>query len=120
MVTLCSVQDVLDRCGVNANAAIIASAAIVERYITVSEGILVAETRQDYVGSFGNLSSGTLNDAKSFVASHAAKQIIMQDTSGFTTVASGVSKANANINEYSRALRSLKETDSNKIRSISA
>lgn len=116
MVTLCSVQDVLDRCGPNANATVIASTAIVERYITVSEGIVIGETRTDWINDFATANSHALTIAKSCVASHSAKQIVAYDGTGMSK-GEKADLLNVNQNEFLRTLKALKDLNTQKTRS---
>ena len=119
-VTLCAVQDVLDRCGVNANATIIASSAIVERYIEVSEATICAETRRNWIDDYANVPTVVKATLKSCAASHAAKTIIQQDMSGFSTRAEAITMLNVNQDEFVRTKKALEDQDIIKIREVPA
>ena len=118
MVTLCTTQDVLDRCGVNANSVIMASSAIIDRYIETAEGVLIAATRIDYINGVSTTNAYVKEAVKSCVASHAAKQIIMQDMSGYISRAAAITMLNVNEAEFRGRLKDLQNLDTNKIRSI--
>lgn len=117
MVTLCSAQDVLDRIGIYGNTTILASTAIIERYIAVSEGVVCAETRIDWITGFSVANSYAKSELKSCVASHSAKQILMYDMSGITR-AEAITRLNVNQDEFVRTIKTLKELDTNKIRNV--
>lgn len=118
MVTLCNVQDVLDRIGVNANSTIAASTSIVERYIGVSEGIVCSETRIDFITSYSNLSTNVKNLLTSCVSSHAARNIIMYDPDAIGR-STAIVRINVNENEFQRNLKALKDVEVNKQRTLS-
>ena len=116
--TLCTNQDVLDRCGKNANSIIIASSAILDRYIEISEGVIVSETRIDWITGYASVTASVKNELKSCTASHAAKQIIQYDMSGFASRATAITMLNVNQEEFLRTLKILKDLDTNKLRSV--
>ncbi len=118
MVTLATVQDVLDRCGLNANAVVIASQSIVERYITTSEGVVISETKIDWITGIANVDTYVKEELTSCVASHAAKQIVNFDMRGFGTRAEAVTVLNVNQEEFLRSLKALKDLDTNKLRDV--
>ena len=120
MVTLCTAQDVLDRCGVNANSTVVASTAIIERYIEVSEATICAETRRDWINDYANVPAEVQATLKSCTASHAAKQIIMYDMSGFSTRAEAITMLNVNQDEFVRTKKALEDQDIIKIREVPA
>ena len=117
-VTLCSVQDVLDRCGLNASSWATASTALVERLINNSEQTIVLETRRDWVNSYASLASGAISTLKICTASHAAIRVINYDMSGYTTRAESITMLNVNWEDFNRTLNALKNLDSVKIRSV--
>lgn len=118
MVTLCNNQDVLDRVGPYANSTIIASSAILDRYIELSEGVVISETGIDWITGIADINSYVQIELKSCVASHAAKQILMYDLEGVQN-ATAMTMLNVNELEFSRTLKTLKEFQLNKnIRSV--
>lgn len=119
MGTLCASQAVLDRVGINANSTIIASEAIIERYIETAEGVIVAETKRAWVDEFASAPSSVQKILESCTASHAAKNIIMFDMSNFTTRAEAITMLNVNESEFQRTIKALKDQDIIKIRSLS-
>jgi len=118
MVTLCTAEDVTDRCGLNANATFIASAAIVERFIAISEQTIVAETRRDWIDSYASVPDSVKETLRICAASDSANAIIKYDMSGFTTRAEAITMLNVNLNDFNRTLKALKELDITDIRSI--
>jgi hypothetical protein len=116
--TLASTQDVLDRIGIHANATIAASTQIIARYIGLAEQVVCTETRVDWITGFSRVISPVKEELKSCVASHAAKQIIMYDMSGFSTRAEAITMLNVNQDEFVRTIKALKDLDTNKIRSV--
>lgn len=119
MVTLCSVQDVLDRCGADASPTIIASSAIVERYIETAEQTIVLETRRAWVDEYASVLDSTKETLKICTASHAAKEIIAYDPKGFAPSSAWITMLNVVENAFQRTLKALKDLDSVKIRSVS-
>lgn len=120
MVTLCNVQDVLDRIGPNANADIIASSAIVERYIDAAEGTIVAETKVNYIGNFGNVSNELKETLTLCTAAHASKEIIAFDMGNYSTRAEAITMLNVQESTFKRTLAALKDLDSQSLRSVPA
>ena len=117
--TLCSAQDVLDRVGPLGNATIIASTAIVERYIATSEGTICTETKRKWVSDYASISESAVKETlRICAASHAANAIIKYDMRGFSTSAQAITMLNVNYEDFSRTLKALKDLDSTTFRSV--
>lgn len=117
--TLCSSQAVLDKTGLNINSGILASEAIIDRYINQAEQLIVGKTRRDWVVSYSDLLDSTKAILESTCAAKVAKEIIASDMSGFQTKAEAITKINVNESEFQAGIRDLKELDIVKIRSVS-
>ena len=117
-VTLCTSQAVVDRCGRYANATIIASGGIIERYIGDAEQTIVAETRRNWIDGYSSVASGAKATLTLCTAAHAAKEIINYDMSGFLSTADGITALNVNENTFQRTLKSLKDLDNSSIRGV--
>jgi hypothetical protein len=55
MVTLCTNQQVLDRCGKRADATIIASSSFLDRYIEAAEKVVISETMIDWIDDYSSV-----------------------------------------------------------------
>lgn len=119
MPTLAASQAVTDRVGPNANATIIASEAIIDRYIEIAEQTIVSETRRDWIDSYASLDSSIKATLELCTASHAAMEIIQYDMGGFSTRAEAITMLNVNSSNFQRTLKTLKDLDSVKIREVS-
>ena len=63
-VTFCSSQDVIDRIGPGANAIILASGGIIERYITTAEGTICGETGIDWLTGYATVNTSVKETLK--------------------------------------------------------
>ena len=118
MGQIISIQDVLDRVGVNVNSTISASTAQLERWIATAEGVVVAETRINWLTGSGSMTSEVKQEFRTCAACHAAIRVIQQDMSGFTSRGEATTMLNVNDKEFQRSLRALKDIDANKPRSV--
>lgn len=118
MVTLCTYQDVIDRCGVDADATIIASQAIVERYIEDAEQTICAETNINWIGGYTSVIDSVKSTLTLCTASHAAKEIVAQNAKGYIPSTAWITTLNVLENTFQRTLKALKNVDINKIRSV--
>ena len=116
--TLCSTQDVLDRAGVYLNSTIAGSTTILERYINTSEGMVVSETRINWINEYSSVNASVKEELRICVASHAANAMIKYDMRNFPTSAQAVTLLNVNYEDFNRSLKALKDFDTNKIRSV--
>jgi len=118
MVTLCTSQAVLDRCGPYANATIIASGGIIERYIEDAEQTIVTETRRNWITGYANVSTAVKGTLTLCTAAHAAKEIIADDMSGFIILGEANTQLNVLESTFQRTLKALKDLDNNSIRAV--
>jgi hypothetical protein len=118
MVTLCSVQDVVDKAGTGA-ATTAASEALVTRFIEESEGVIVSETRRAWVDEYASVSDPNKHLLRECCSSHAAKKVVHYDTSGFFSRQAAEIALDVLHDEFTRTLKTLKDLDTTKIRSVS-
>jgi len=116
-VTLASTQDVIDRMGPYVNAAILASGAMISRYIEAAEGSIVSETRRDWITDYTNVVTEVKEELRICTACHAAMEIIQYDMSGYITRGEIITQLNVLDANYQRTLKALKDQDTIKIRS---
>ncbi len=117
--TLCSSQAVIDKATVSANATIIASGAIISRYINEAEGLIVGETRIGYVTGYGSVNDQVKQLLSLCCSAHAAFMIVDQDTTGFYSRQVSDTTLNVLFDQYTKALAQLRDLDTNKIRDVS-
>ena len=117
-VTLCTERNVIDKAGVGASSTVTASSAMLTRFIEESEGVIVAETRRDWVDSYASVGDAVKELLRECCSSHAAKKVINYDTSGFFSRQAAEITLDVLHDEFTRTLKSLKDLDTIKIRSV--
>ena len=118
MVTLCTSQAVLDRIGPYANSDVLASEAIIDRYIEDAEQTIVSETRTNWIDDHASVSTALQSTLQICTACHAAVDIISDDMGGFPTKAEAITLLNVNENRFKRTLKALENRNSQDIRSV--
>lgn len=118
MGTLCTTQDVLDRATEDVDATLAASSAWIERLITTAEGVLVSQTRRDWVTDYANVDTYVKEILRNATACHAAKLAINYSTNGFFSLARARIALNVVQDEFIRDLAKLKDVDSNNVRAV--
>lgn len=114
VITLASVQNVKDRCGVRANATILANAGSeIDRYIEDAEGVVVGLTNIDWVTNYSSVQASIKKMLSTCVSAWAAKEIINYDMNGFTTVSEAITMLNVNEKTFQDTLKQLKELETN-------
>ena len=119
MPTFTTSQAVLDRIGPYANSTIMASEAIIDRYIDSAEQTIVAETRRNWITSSASVSDPVKQTLKLCAACHAAVEIVQDDMSGFSTRAEAITMLDVNEMHFQRTLKALKDADILDIRGLS-
>jgi hypothetical protein len=82
--TLAVRADVLEECGVNANATYTAE-AYTNKFIKKAEGIICAATRYDWKTNYADVSTVGKEALRDCVSAYAATKCIKMDMSGFSS-----------------------------------
>lgn len=118
MVTLCTTTDVTNKAGIGANSDIIASTAWIESFIEEAEGVVISETRIDWITGYSDVNAYNRFLLKECTSSHAAKAIVNYDTSGFFSRQAAEVTLNVLDDQFNRSLATLKDIDTQRLRSV--
>ena len=120
-VTFCSVQDVVDKSGIGANATLIASSAWVTKYINECEGVICGETQKNWLGEYSSVSSyGITELLKECCSSGAAKKVVAYDMSGYFSRQEAEIILDVQHDIFTTTLKTLKDLDTTSLRSVNA
>jgi hypothetical protein len=118
MSTLCTEQNVKDKAGVGASSTVIASSAMLTRFIEESEGVIVSETRRNWVTEYASVNAAVKEILRECCSSHAAKKVLNYDTTGFFSRQAAEITLDVLHDEFTRTLKTLKDLDTVKMRSV--
>lgn len=118
MVTLCTTTDVTNKTGIGANEDILASTGWIEQFIEEAEGVVISETRTDWITGYADVNAYNKFLLRECVSSHAAKAIVNYDTSGFFSRQAAEVTLNVLDDQFNRSLATLKDLDTQKLRDV--
>lgn len=119
-LTLCTTTDITDLAGYGANATITASSTILTRYGNNAEGIVISETRRDWITGYASVNTYVKFLLTNATASLAALWVVLYDARGYTSRLEQGTIAQNLINNYNNAIKLLSELDANSIRTVTA
>lgn len=117
-ITLCTEQNVLDKAGVGINADLAASGAWIDRLINEAEGVVISETRRDWITDYASVPNGVKEILREAVSAKAAKQAVNYDTSGFFSRQAAEVTLDVLDDEFRRALATLTKIETTDIRAV--
>jgi len=116
--TLCTVADVVYKAGVGASSVYTASAALVTALIEKSEGVIVGQTRKDWVVGYSDVNAYIKELLRDCCSSHAAKKIVSYDMSGYLSRQEAEIILDTLHDDFMRTLKTLTDLDTIKIRAV--
>ena len=116
--TLCTASDVTYKAGVGANATIIASSALMTSFINEGEGVIVAETRKDWIVGYTSVNTYVKELLRDCCSSYAAKKVVNYDMSGYFSRITAETTLDVLHDEFLRTLKTLKDLDTIQIRAV--
>ena len=117
--TFCVVSGaIIQKAGANASSSVTTSGSMLANFSDYAEGIIIAETRRNWLNNYSTLISGMKWILADCATDLAAMKVINYDMSGYTSRAEAqtmldVLKDNANKN-----MQTLKDFKSNEIKEI--
>ena len=115
--TLCTSEAIIYKAGNNASSEAISSGSIMADFYDEAEGVVVAETRRDWVGGYSSVASGAKFALADAVSDLAAMKVINYDPNEWT-LATAQTKLDVLRDNATRNINTLKDFKSNGIKEV--
>ena len=114
----CTSEAIVYKAGANVSSSAAASAALLQSYYDWAEGLVVAETRRDWVKNKSSVASGALLALGHAISDLAAMKLINYDMSGYTSRLEAQTMLDVLKDNSNRVIGVLKDFKSNEIKSV--
>lgn len=114
--TLTTSGAIVQKAGLNASSGATTSGALLENYSNFAEGMIVEETRRNWVTQHSGLSTDMKNALSDVASDLAAMKVIIFDMSGYTSRSEAQTMLNVLRDNANRHIINLKDFKSNEIK----